>query len=112
MTKREIFCLVLAVVVAAAISEKSFRDGNGTPLDGRRRYIPYLATFWLPPLMLVFALLPCFGLLSFRHVLSVFFSVLLSMCVYDACLLPGPAGAAAVRPVPGPAPCCGCCPIT
>ena len=88
LTKREIFCLVLAVVVAAAISEKSFRDGNGTPLDGRRRYIPYLATFWLPPLMLVFALLPCFGLLSFRHVLSVFFSVLLSMCVYDACLLP------------------------
>ena len=88
LTKREIFCLALAVVVAAAISEKSFRDGNGTPLDGRRRYIPYLATFWLPPLMLVFALLPCFGLLSFRHVLSVFFSVLLSMCVYDACLLP------------------------
>ena len=88
LTKREIFCLVLAVTVTAAISEKSFRDGNGTPLDGRRRYIPYLATFWLPPLMLVFALLPCFGLLSFRHVLSVFFSVLLSICVYYALLLP------------------------
>ena len=88
LTRREIFCLAAAVVVAAAVSEKSFRDGDGTHLDGRRRYIPYLATFRLPPLMLVFALLPCFGLLSFRHVLSVFFSILLSTCVYDALLLP------------------------
>ena len=87
LTKREIFCLVAAVAVAAAVSEKSFRDGDGTPLDGRRRHIPYLATFWLPPLMLIFALLPCFGLLSFRHVLSVLFSVLVSVCVYDALLL-------------------------
>lgn len=87
-SKREMFCLVLAVAVAAAVSERSFRDGDGTPLDGRQRYISYLAAFWLPPLMLIFTLLPCFGLLSFRHVLSVLFSVLVSACAYYALLLP------------------------